>query len=91
MGANFDDDPFTRKFFREASGFDIRYGYTIPIHHRYGRFAVLTFATRHLPRTVKGHIDSAKASFGIRTAKEAGVLFMQSSTRSHPFIQPTRS
>jgi len=45
-GSNFgDDDPFTRRFFGEASGFGIRYGYTIPIHHWHGRFAALTFAT----------------------------------------------
>jgi len=45
-GSDFgDDDPFTRRFFEEASGFGIRHGYTIPIHHWHGRFAALTFAT----------------------------------------------
>lgn len=38
------DDPFNCKFFDEASGFGIRCGYTIPIHHWHGRFAALTFA-----------------------------------------------
>ena len=40
-----DDNPFTRRFFDEASQFGICYGYTIPIHHWHGRFAALTFAT----------------------------------------------
>src|SRR6185437_195389 len=45
-GQNFgNDDPFTRRFFYEASGFGICHGYTIPIHHWHGRFAALTFAT----------------------------------------------
>lgn len=39
------DDPFNCRFFDAASGFGIRYGYTIPIHHWHGRFAALTFAT----------------------------------------------
>jgi DNA-binding CsgD family transcriptional regulator len=38
------EDSFARKFFYEASGFGIRYGYTIPINHWHGRFAALTFA-----------------------------------------------
>lgn len=38
-------DPFTRRFFNEASGFGICHGYTIPIRHWHGRFAALTFAT----------------------------------------------
>jgi DNA-binding CsgD family transcriptional regulator len=28
------------------------------------------------PRTVKGHVDSAKAKFGVRTAREAAALFL---------------
>jgi DNA-binding CsgD family transcriptional regulator len=158
-GSDFgDDDPFTRTFFDQASGFGIRYGYTIPIHHWHGRFAALTFATDeryeaflrttrchalalrliayqfhlqfrekleplrlvsgiHLtcrerqcltlsaqgkpfpdiglildisPRTVKDHIDSAKAKFGVRTAREAGALFTQSSARNHRVVPPLR-
>jgi|SRR6185437_4854670 len=54
-----EDDPFTRRFFDEASHFGICYGYTIPIHHWHGRFAALTFATDQkratFLHTIQGH------------------------------------
>ena len=37
-------DQQTRRFFNEASDFGIRYGFTIPIHDKFG-FAAITFAT----------------------------------------------
>lgn len=55
-----DGNPFTRRFFDEASHFGICYGYTIPIHHWHGRFAALTFATDQ-PRATFLHTTQSHA------------------------------